>query len=185
MGIKSNDIFKIDEAFDPPNRPHEAYRDRGGYPSPMAYACRMAGFKSTDLLMMHSSYPSEEEKIIQGWEHREYIADIFEKGFSTCNFPLYSGGYLAHVGGASCLNIGNENKNKWIFGFTRDFCYRYGGRATANTLWDWYSGCHMIDMTAQEYGEYLDRTYTTEFQNIQPGIEDRLIPLFKKEDKDD
>jgi hypothetical protein len=131
-----------------------------GEVSPMAYACRMSGWKE------HCIEQISYGPAMLAWNNTFYMMSIYQESFKTMNFPLFSEGYMVHIGGATV---------KKGYGFTRDFKI-YGGR-TGDFVSDYYSGVYFVDMTKSEYNLYLAQMRGRPFNGVEPIDEGKVGKL--------
>lgn len=149
-------------------------RLRGGLSggvSPMANACRM------DAWNKHNLEKFTKGPTILGWSNSLFLNDIFDKGFYTSNYPLFSFPYLVHLGaGTVSSQLPGRKDNGCSFGFCKTIKQKkYGGRVGVDNIIDWYSGRYIIDIDPIEYRSLLEEKYNSEFSTIIPFDEDILI----------
>jgi len=143
--------------------------NRSGEVSPMSYACRM------DAWRKYGIKPISVKREVIAWSNTHFVLDIFDKGFHTLNFPLFSSGYIIHLAGCTVNDQvpGRKRDAKYI-PFCEDFSGSYGGRVTGG-LTDYYSGRYGINMSTELYKKYLQELGNRPFNEIIPFDEKNLI----------
>jgi hypothetical protein len=143
-----------------------------GSPSPMANAVRMSLIKdgiSDYVLPGHL----RDKPVLAGWNHAYLLRGIFAAKLHTMNFPLFGDLYMVHIGGA-VVDLQVEGRKMRKFAYCLDFQGNYGGKGGGCAIRDWYSGRAMINMTHNQYLEYLREQYNRPFEDVRPFNESIL-----------
>jgi len=148
----------------------------GGFPGSPAFACRMKGWSEYGL----GPIAGKPQKI--NWVAGRYVDTVFEKGYHTLNFPVFSQKYAYHVGGA-IFYFTRPGRMEGKFGFCNDFKTSYGPRQGKDILYDWYAGRYILNMTTEKYVNYLRKKYSTPFDAIQEPLNEDKLKLPTKEIK--
>lgn len=140
-----------------------------GAPSPMANAVRNSIFDDPHIVRYATS---DDSTAFYGWNHTLVLRSLFyediwdgkikRKKYYTMNFPLFTDGYLVHIGGGT-VNFHRYKRRSRKFGFVLDGDPGYGGTKYN----DDYSGKVKIKMSHNEYVSYLKKTYKKPFEQIQ------------------
>jgi len=143
----------------------------GGFPGSPAFACRMKSWSEYGMT------PIAGKPQTMSWVAGRYVDSVFEKGYHTLNFPVFSQKYVYHIGGA-IFKFTRPGRREGTFGFCSDCSWRYGPRQGKDTLYDWYAGRHILDMTTNRYVKYLKEKYGAPFDVLQePLNEAKLIKI--------
>jgi hypothetical protein len=121
--------------------------------------------------------------IHRGWVLSAYIREVFSKGQSVMNYPVFSQKKVFHVGGGiltAARFYGEAGKEQTKWGMLRDG-NQYGGRRGPNTVADWYQGRYILDMDTRAYMKYLEDKYNKPFEQIQTPLDESLFYVAGKE----
>jgi hypothetical protein len=130
----------------------------------MANAVRMSIIRELGLDYVPAEHPRTKARLA-GWNHAFLMHGIFEKKLCTMNFPLFSELYMFHLGGGIVdQHVPGRSMRK--FAYCEDFVGRYGGKG-GNINNDWYSGRLVVNMTHDNYVNYLRKQYNRPFDDVQ------------------
>jgi len=143
----------------------------GGCPGSPAFACRMRGWKEKGIKPIAGA-PTH-----RGWALSAYSIDLYDKGFSMFNYPIFSQKNIFHMGGVilKYARFGGEAGIGNIkFGMLKDG-NDYGGRRGSNLICHWYQGRYILNMNTRQYIEYLKMKYNKPFDQIQNPLNENLL----------
>lgn len=171
IGLNSNEVVLCKEQKK--SKTSKTLRGgKSGEVSPMANACRMGAW------LVHDLEPFARGKTITGWSNSHFLRDVFKKKFYTLNFPLFSDGYLVHLGRGTVSNQVPGRKNYGCdFGYCKTIpaTNRYGGRAGVGNIVDWYSGRYVVNLEPKIYRAMLEEKYSSSFDTMVSFDESLLI----------
>ena len=147
----------------------------GGYPGSPVFACRMSAWRDNLL------DPICPEPTKMPWVAGHYCDCLFERGYYTQNFPIMSKGFVFHAGGGILRKARfGRREGKTTFGMCED-SWRYGGRQGFDVVVEWYQGRFILNMTSEEYEEYLKYKYDSPFDEVQPPLDKNYLHIAKNE----
>jgi len=164
-GTRTNDIVIFGDRFKWNSRGRSV--GGGGYVSQCASALRTSAWKEHDIYVVRPNHFKREDEKVTTSALNFFHEYLYEKGFQTMNYPVFSAGKMIHLGGGF---VKRSPGGKYVYGFCRDFVAPYGPRRLHGSFESWHMGRYIIDMDYDEYVKKLKEDYKSPFGEIQSTI---------------
>jgi hypothetical protein len=164
-------LWGVDDKNDPIEyfSPFEFYYSRDGHNIPHGgLVASIFGFFRTDMLNKIRIAASDRP----GNTFTHYSRELYKAGYSIINYPCFSKLQIIHLGRGIVRRLTHPEEEDIGFTFCKDIRSKGGldGPRRGDKLLNKMYGWGFINMTNNEYMEYLRTTYKKPFEEIQPTL---------------
>ena len=172
VGKKIDELIVVNDRFIWESRGRKA--GSGNYVSQCASALRTSAWKEHGIYIVPPTHFKSKDEKVTAAALNFFHEFLYAKGFQTMNFPIFSQGYMIHLGGGSIKRAPSKIYNA---GFCEDFSAPYGARRDVNVLESWHMGRYFVKMKYKDYANHLKQKYENNFDEIQESLDESLVGI--------